>query len=523
MAERFVEVDRNTPMLLPADLRDWVPEDDLVHFVIEAVKTLPTVEFVVNERGTGYAQYPPSMMLALLIYCYANGIFSSRRIERATYRDLGVRFLSGDTHPDHDTICSFRRQNGELIAKFFVRVLELARELKLLQVGTISVDGTRLKANASKHRGVSYERSGQLIKQLEEEVKELLHKAERADSQEEMDPARLPEGMAKRQELKAKLEAARHQLEERHRQEFAAEVAEYQKKKEKWENNGRRGQEPKPPASRGPDPKSQSNLSDPDSRIIRKSKNEAFTQAYNAQLAVDADGSQLVLGAYVSQTSADNNELKPMLQAVSDNLGQKPQTVLADRGYLNGPMIEQIQGQGIEAYVALSAEAHERRPHDLRSEDKRRENPRQYSAPELVAMEQKLRTPEGRRRYLRRQASVEPVVGIIKCVLGFEQFSLRGLQKVTLEWNLVCVAYNLKRLHQLLKPANQKPKAPKNPKPTPSALGERLAQLFSPFFLLFHEFLRAAELKEPVEKERLSNQISKLPLSSFFKSDRLLG
>src|SRR5258707_7583523 len=173
MAERFVEVDRNTPMLLPADLRDWVPEDDLVHFVIEAVKTLPTGEFVVNERGTGYAQYPPSMMLALLIYGYANGIFSSRRIERATYRDLGVRFLTGDTHPDHDTICSFRRQNEKLIAKFFVRVLELARELKLLQVGTISVDGTRLKANASKHRGVSYQRSGQLIKQLEEDVQEL--------------------------------------------------------------------------------------------------------------------------------------------------------------------------------------------------------------------------------------------------------------------------------------------------------------------------------------------------------------
>jgi transposase len=141
MAERFVEVDRSTPMLLPADLRDWVPEDDLVHFVIEAVKTLPSGEFVVNERGTGYAQYPPSMMLALLIYCYANGIFSSRRIERASYRDLGVRFLTGDTHPDHDTICSFRRQNEKLIAKFFVRVLELARELKLLQVGTISVDG----------------------------------------------------------------------------------------------------------------------------------------------------------------------------------------------------------------------------------------------------------------------------------------------------------------------------------------------------------------------------------------------
>src|SRR4029077_10892073 len=135
MAERFVEIDRNTPMLLPADLRDWVPEDDLVHFVIEAVKTLPAGEFVVNERGTGYAQYPPSMMLASLIYCYANGIFSSRRIERATYRDLGVRFLSGDTHPDHDTICSFRRQNEKLIAKFFVRVLEFGAGIEAFAGG----------------------------------------------------------------------------------------------------------------------------------------------------------------------------------------------------------------------------------------------------------------------------------------------------------------------------------------------------------------------------------------------------
>ena len=201
--------------------------------------------------------------------------------------------------------------------------------------------------------------------------------------------------------------------------------------------------------------------------------------------AVDADGSQLVLGAYVSQSSADNNELEPMLEAVSHNVGQKPQAVLADRGYINGPIIEQIQSQGIEAYVALSAEAYERRPYDLRCEEKRRENPRQYTAPVLVAMEQKLRTPEGRRRYLRRQASVEPVVGIIKRVLGFEQFSLRGLQKVALEWNLVCVAYNLKRLHQLTHPPKQKPKAPKTPKPMPSAVGELLSQLFPHYCLAF--------------------------------------
>ena len=484
MAERFVEVDRNTPMLLPAELRDWVPEDELVHFVIEAVKTLPSGEFMVNERGSGYAQYPPSMMLALLIYGYANGIFSSRRIERATDRDLGVRFLTGDTHPDPDTICSFRRQNQKVIAKFFVRVLELARELKLLQVGTISVEGTPLKANASKHRGVNYEGSGQRIKQLEEEVKELLAKAERADSQGEIDPGRLPQQIAKRQALQATLEAARQRLEESYRQEFAAQVVEYEKKKANWEKNNRRGNEPKPPVARGPDPKVQSNLSDPDSRILRKSKNQAFAQAYNAQLAVDADGSQLILGAYVSQSSADNNELQPMLEAAIDNLGQKPQAVLADRGYINGPIIEQIQAQGIEAYVAVSAEAFERRPYDLGWENKRREKPRRYKAPVLVAMEQKLKSPEGHRRYLRRQASVEPVVGIIKRVLGFEQFSLRGMQKVTLEWNLVCVAYNLKRLHKLTSLLKGNPKVPRHSKPTPPVFIALVERRFARFCLL---------------------------------------
>src|SRR5215468_5504660 len=273
MAERFVEVDRDRPMLLPADMRAWVPEDDLVHFVLAAVGSLPSGGFVVNERGTGHPQYPPLMMLALLIYCYANGIFASRRIERATYRDLGVRYLSGDTHPDHDTICTFRQENVKLITKFFVRVLELARELKLLKVGTISVDGSRLKANASKHRGVSYQRSGELIEQLKKDVAELLAKAEQADSQGEIDPAKLPAEVTKREELKAKLEAARQRLEERSRQEFAAQVAQYEEHKGAWEKKkGWRGPEPQAPIERGPDPKDQSNLTDPDSRIMRKSK-----------------------------------------------------------------------------------------------------------------------------------------------------------------------------------------------------------------------------------------------------------
>jgi len=228
--------------------------------------------------------------------------------------------------------------------------------------------------------------------------------------------------------------------------------------------NGR-GNEPKPPVSSGPDAQGQSNLTDPDSRIMRKSKNEAFAQAYHAQLAVDADGSQRILAARVSQSSADNNQLQPMLQAVGDNTARKPQAVLADYGYLNGAIIQQIQSQGIEAYVAVSAQAFERRRFDLRDEKQRRENPRHNRAPVLVAMEQKLATAEGRQRSLRRQASVEPVFGIIKRVLGFRPFSLRGLQKVTLEWNLVCGADNLKRLHKLTHLAKAKPSVPKNPCP----------------------------------------------------------
>jgi hypothetical protein len=315
------------------------------------------------------------------------------------------------------------------------------------------VDGTRLKANASKHRGVSYQRSGELIEQLELEVQELLRQAEAADCQSEADPHQLPEEIGRRQALAAKLQAARQQIEARRREELEAEMRQYQKRQENYLQRKRRGHPPRPPQDRGPDPKAQANLTDPDSRIMRKSKNEAFAQAYNGQLAVDAEGSQLILGTRISQNSADNNQLQPMLEGVEERLGQPPRAVLADSGYLNGEAIEQIQARGIEAFIAVSAEAANRRPYDLRQPDQRRENPRSPKAPVLVAMAQKLQSPEGRQRYLRRQASVEPVIGILKRALGFNQFLLRGLEKVSLEWELVCLAYNCKRLHKLMQSA----------------------------------------------------------------------
>src|SRR4030042_1974564 len=209
MAERLVNVDRETPLLLPVDLRDWVPENDLVHFVVNAVETMSLWALSVKRRGTGDEEYPPRMMLALLIYCYASGVFGSRRIERATYRDLAVRYLTGDTHPDHDTICMFRRANGEVIKEAFLEVLKLAREMKLLRVGTISVDGTHVKANASKHKSVRYDRAGELEQKLCKDIAELMEKAERSDNEAVGEEQSLPEEIGRRERLLEKMREAR--------------------------------------------------------------------------------------------------------------------------------------------------------------------------------------------------------------------------------------------------------------------------------------------------------------------------
>ena len=222
MAENFVNVDRDTPMLLPADLRQWVPENDLVHFVISAVDSMSLPSLQINERGSGSAQYPPTMMLALLLYCYANGIFSSRRIERATWRDVGVRYLTGDTHPDHDTICSFRRSNAAVVAEAFSELLRLASEIGLVKVGTLSVDGTQILANASRHKSVRYDRAGELERKLGHDIQELLAEAERQDREDQPDDQALPEEIARREKLREKLLEARRRLEERARAEASA-------------------------------------------------------------------------------------------------------------------------------------------------------------------------------------------------------------------------------------------------------------------------------------------------------------
>jgi len=447
MTANFVTVDRLSPLLLPPDLRDWIPEDDLVHFVLGAVEALDLSCFHVNYRGSGSKQYPPHMMLGLLVYCYANGIFGSRRIERATYRDIAVRYLTGDTHPDHDTICTFRRENLEAVHSCFVKVLELARELKLLKVGAVSVDGTHLRASASKNKNVTYDRAGELSKQLEDEVQELLGKAEEADQSDSAEGQRLPEEIARREALKEKLEQARARLEERARKKAEAEQAEYQRKvKDREQRRGRaKGNKIKAPDDQ-PKGEKQINLVDQDSNLMRKSKRSGFEQSYNAQAVVDADGSQLVLGTRVSCCASDRQELAADIAGMAEGL-ETPQKVLADSGYASEEHVRELETQGIDVYVSTGAESrHQCRKHDLRPEHLRSETSKEPKAPWLVAMKAKLQTEEGKKVYRLRKQTVEPVFGIIKQAMGFRQFLLRGHRKVTGEWELVSLAYNMKRL-----------------------------------------------------------------------------
>jgi len=439
MAERLVNVDRDTPMLLPVDLRQWVPEDDLVHFVIAAVDSMQLPSMGINRRGTGSEQYPPRMMLALLIYCYANGIFASRRIERATYRDVGVRYLSGDTHPDHDTICTFRRQNAAVVKEAFVEVLRLASEMKLLKVGVVSVDGTHIRANASKHKNVRYDRAGQLERQLREDVEELLGQAESQDRQDEVDGQKLPEEIARRERLREKMLEARRRLEQRAENEAEEDQASEDKDEKEPNGGGRRGKTE-------PEAHKQINLTDADSALMRKSRRSGYEQAYNAQAVVDADGSQLVLGTDVLQTPSDANELERAIAEVPEKIGPV-EKVLADGGYVKAEALERIEKRGIEAYVAISDEEQNVRRYDYRPPRERK--PKTVKDPRLVKMREKLQTEDGRKIYAKRARTVEPVFGIIKAPMGFRQFLLRGLDKVRIEWDLVCLAYNMKRLYNL--------------------------------------------------------------------------
>ena len=455
MAARFVNVDRDTILLLPPDMREWVPENHLVHFVIDAVGQLDVGAAKVNQRGSGDEQYPPQMMIGLLIYCYASGVFSSRAIETMTYDSVAVRYLCGDTHPDHDTICTFRRENRALLGSAFAQVLELAARCKVLKVGnvTVAIDGTKVLANASRHAAVSYERAGQQMQELDLEIEKLIAKAEKADSTPLEDGLSIPQEIQRRQERKAKLAAARAEMEARALARRQAERAEYEAKKAERESQRAVGKKPKgkepPHPDATPGPKDQVNFTDAESRIMPSGGKGRFEQAYNAQAAVEVD-SRLIVGRRVSNAPNDKEQLLPTFESISEEAGAVAE-VLIDSGFLSEKAVENIEKNedggptGTTVLAPSGREKHGRTVADLEKKDDAPEPEGETSFADRMA--HRVATKAGRARYKLRQQTVEPVFGIIKEAMGFRRFSLRGQAKTALEWTLVCLAYNVRRLY----------------------------------------------------------------------------
>jgi transposase len=447
----FLPFSRDQAFLLPPDAKDWLPADDVAHFVVAAVERVPLGAFAVRPIPGGKAQYHPRLLLALLIYAYANGIFSSRRIERATYRDLGVRYVAANLHPDHDTIAAFRRANRAAFEAAFLQVLLLARESGLLRLGMVAIDGTKLDANASKIRSVRYDRAKELRQRLAADIAELTARAEAADAEGQPDPQALPAEIARREALKAKLDAACARLEEQARAEAEAARPAYEAKRAAYEakKGRRRGRPPKPPED-DPPPERQSNLTDPDSALMRRSDAHEYRQAYNAQAVVCAEGSQLILAAGAVATTADAPSFASTILGMEEGIGL-PGTVLADTGFASGEAVAALEAKNIEPLVAIGR-TQPHRPYDFRPPPKPKAS-RRVTEPWRLAMLAKLETPDARARYTRRKQTVEPVFGIIKSALGFTRFHLRGLAKVGAEWTLIALAYNCRRLHRLRLPA----------------------------------------------------------------------
>jgi len=425
----------------------------MVHFVRDAVDALDLSAAKINQRGTGSAQYPPATMLALLIYCYATGTFSSRRIETLTYENVAVRFLTADTHPDHDSICKFRRENKELLGSCFHQVLELATTANILKVGdlTISVDGTKILANASKHSAMSH---GHLEKQMtlaQDQIEELIAKAEDADATPLQDGLSIPSEIQRREDRLTKLREAKKVMEERAKERLLKEQAEHRAKlaarEEKKRNTGRtpRGKAPQPPRE-GPQPKDQYNFTDPESRIMKTG--DGFQQSYNVQAAVDTS-TMLIVGGYVSDAPNDKEQLPAIVAAISPVVG-KAENILSDTGYFSAQAVGQVedQGRGPTVYAAIKRQHHGRSVADL---EEKQDPPAPHLPGASISeiMTHRLETAAGKALYKLRKQTVEPVFGIVKEVLGFRRFSMRGKEKANIEWDLVSISANIKRLHKL--------------------------------------------------------------------------
>jgi len=450
MTRKFSTVDYEKALDQTITIRDVLPPDHLARFIVRVISWLDLSSIYAKYSDEGGEAYAPEMLLGLLFYGYATGVFSSRKIEKATHESIPFRFLAGGWHPDHDTIANFRKTFLPEITDLFAQVLVVAHELGVLKLGNISIDGSKVHADASKSHAVSYGRLLQLEQRLRAEVEELLALAEKVDQ------GGLPEGLdmtfeiSLRQKRLLNLEQAKAVLAARAQERYEAEQAEYEAKirerdeKAKKTGGKPRGKKPKPPTATGPQAKDQYNFTDPDSRIMKNSTDQGFDQHYNVQVAVDHE-SRLVVGYSMSNHPTDREEAMPTVAAIPAEIG-KPQAAALDTGYWSPSNVARLTSREIEPYIATGRDSHHQSWQERFAEEP---VPPAQEASLIVKMAYKLRTAIGKQLYGLRKSTVEPVIGIVKEILGFRQFSLRGAVAVAGEWCLVCLAYNLKRLHAL--------------------------------------------------------------------------
>jgi transposase len=446
---RFVPVDRDTDYLLPPSVDEWLPSDHLARFVVEVIDRLDLDELTKQYTGRGSAAHHPAVLLGLLVYGYANGVHSSRKIERATYDSVAFRYVAANTHPDHDTLATFRRRFLKEVEALFVQVLVLAREMKLLKLGRIALDGTKIKANASKHAALSWAHANKIEAQLRQEVQTLLALAEKSDREGAPDGMDVPAEIARREDRLAAIAQAKAKIEQRAVERYQAERPEFEAKRAKrraQRDAGKkpRGKEPEPPQA-GPKDGDQVNLTDDESRIMPVSGG-GFEQSYNAQAAVDTQ-TMLVVAVHVTQASNDKRQIVPTLDAMAalpEVLG-KAETLLADAGYFSAANVRACEEHGIEPLLSMRRESHHTPVLERFADD----GPKPQTDDPVAQMAHRLGTKAGRALYGLRKQTVEPVFGIIKRAMGWRQMSMRGLDKASAEWSLVTMAWNIKRLHVL--------------------------------------------------------------------------
>jgi transposase len=438
MAISYRPYEPQQEMLLPASLQDWLPSGHLAYFISDTVDALDLKAFYARYAGGGARNQPfhPAMMVKLLVYGYATGVFSSRKIERRLHEDLAFRMLGAGNFPKHRTIRDFRALHLKELSDLFVQVVKLAREMGLVKLGAVAIDGTKLKANASRHKAMSYERMQQAEAELKAQIDALLERAKATDAAEADEPELDIPAEIERREVRLKAIAeARERLEKRQRD------GDIERGRSDDDERRPRDEDGKPTGGRYkrefgvPEPTAQENFTDPDSRIMKRAGG-GFDASYNAQTAVD-DAAHIIVAAELSNNAADVGQLVPMLEAVKDNTGQAPRQALADAGYRSEQNFEALASSPTELVVAMGREGKRCAEIDAKAN------------PHTAAMAAKLQTEAGKAAYRRRKWIAEPPNGWIKSVLGFRQFSLRGLHRVQAEFKLVCLALNLRRMGAL--------------------------------------------------------------------------